>query len=165
MPESIPQPHHPDLQAENTQVVSEQIRAVGRILEELGRKWEKEQHRKSSQHKRDLKIEVAKGTAHQTLYDKYSQGTDPHRPVRSARQTALVSLKNGHSPGETADILAHDPHIQNVAQTQGNAKAQQHTEQIVRSAWDRREKSQTQRQQQTRGQKRTIARQQGGPNL
>lgn len=163
MPDSIPQPHHPDLQAENTQVVAEQIRAVGRIIEELGRKWEKEQYRKRSEKKRDLKIEMAKGTTHQALYDKYSQGSDPNRPVNATRQTALVSLKNGHSPAETADILAHDPHVQNIAQTQGHAKARQHTEQIVRSAWDRREKAQTQNQQRTRQQKRTIAR--GGPNL
>ena len=165
MPDSIPQPHHPDLQTENTQVVAEQIRAVGRIIEELGRKWEKEQYRKRSQEKgkNDLKIEMAKGTTHQALYEKYSQGSDPNRPVNATRQTALVSLKNGHSPAETVAILSHDPHVQNVAQTQGTVKAQQHTEQIVRSAWDHREKAQTQNQQRTRQQKRTISR--GGPNL
>ncbi|NBD31416.1 MAG: hypothetical protein GVY17_00185 [Cyanobacteria bacterium] len=165
MPDSIPQPHHPDLQAENTQVVAEQIRAVGRIIEELGRKWEKEQYRKHSEKKQDLKIEIAKGTTHQALYEKYSQGSDPNRPVNTTRQTALVSLKKGHSPAETADILSHDPHVQKVAQTQGTVKAQQHTEQIVRSAWDRREKAQTQNQQRSRQQKRTRARQKGGPNL
>ncbi|NBD15514.1 MAG: hypothetical protein GVY04_05015 [Cyanobacteria bacterium] len=169
MSDKIPQPKESDLQAENTQLQAEQIKAAGSILEEVGRKWEKRNWQKRNQSKPDeVKVEIEKGTKHKQLYEKYSENTNSNRPVRRTLKTAREALRSGHSQQETAAILSHDPQIQQVKEQQGEAKANKHTQQMIRSVVDREKKAQQgQRQSKQQSQKKQLAQQRGlgGPQM
>lgn len=167
MSDKIPQPRESDLQAENTQLQAEQIKAAGSILEEVGRKWEKRNWQKRNQSKPDeVKVEIEKDTKHKQLYEKYSENTNPNRPVRRTLKTARDALRNGHSQQEIAAILSHDPQVQKVKEQQGEAKANKHTQQMIRSVIDRDKKAQQgQGKQQTQKKQLTQQRGQGGPQI
>jgi len=72
----------------------------------------------------------------QQLWQQYSVQTPARSAVALTKQVARRALKEGHSQETVLQILAHDPHFQSVQQQQGEAKARQYRQQMLRSAYN-----------------------------
>jgi len=75
------------------------------------------------------------------MWEKYSQGTNPDRPVKRTLDTACCAMRDGYSDQEIEEMLmTADPHVKQVAQKQGKAKAENYSNQVIRSAEERQKK-------------------------
>lgn len=63
-------------------------------------------------------------------YSRYAED----RPVRREREVAQLALRDGYDREAAERIVREDPHTREIAQRQGDAKAQKHAQQIVRAA-------------------------------
>jgi len=70
----------------------------------------------------------------QQLWQQYSAQIPARSAVDLTKQVARRALKDGHSQETVLQILAYDPHFQSVQQQQGEAKARQYRQQMLRSA-------------------------------
>jgi len=78
----------------------------------------------------------------QQLWEQYSQGTNPERPIQRTQETIQKALDDNRSRQEVKAMLSADPQLNAIAQQQGSAKAQQYAQQMIRSALNQRQTSQ-----------------------
>ncbi len=130
---SVPLPHDSDLQTETTQGFVSKAKAAQELISEVikvGHDLSKNHANKPPK----VKVEISKGTTHQALWEKYSQGVQSERPVARSLTVAKTALNAGQSPDEVQQILHHDPQFTKIQQQKGNAKAQEYTKVVTRSA-------------------------------
>lgn len=72
----------------------------------------------------------------QQLWQQYSVQAPARSAVALTKQVAIQAFQDGYSQETVLQILAHDPHFQSVQQQQGEAKAMQYRQQILRSAYN-----------------------------
>lgn len=70
----------------------------------------------------------------QQLWQQYSVQAPARSAVALTKQVAMQAFRDGYSQETVLQILAHDPHFQSVQQQQGEAKARQYRQQMLRSA-------------------------------
>lgn len=131
--ESVPLPQDSDLQTETTQALISKANAVQELVSEViavGHHL----YQNNLNEPPVARVEISKGTTHEALWEKYSQGVQSERPVQRTLIVAKTALKAGQSPEEVQQILQHDPQFTKVEQQQGNAKAQEYTKVMTRSA-------------------------------
>jgi len=75
----------------------------------------------------------------QELWEQYSQGTNPERPIQRTQETIQKALDDNRSRQEVKAMLTADPQLNAIAQQQGSAKAQQYAQQMIRSALNQRQ--------------------------
>ncbi|NBD33213.1 MAG: hypothetical protein GVY17_09675 [Cyanobacteria bacterium] len=73
------------------------------------------------------------------LWEQYSQGTNPERPIQRTQETIQKALDDNRSRQEVKAMLTADPQLNAIAQQQGSAKAQQYAQQMIRSALNQRQ--------------------------
>ncbi|NBD31413.1 MAG: hypothetical protein GVY17_00170 [Cyanobacteria bacterium] len=78
----------------------------------------------------------------QQLWEQYSQGTNPERPIQRTQETIQKALDDNRSRQDVKAMLSADPHLNAIAQQQGSAKAQQYAQQMIRSALNQRHTTQ-----------------------
>lgn len=145
--ESVPLPQDGDLQTETTQALINKANAVQELVSEViavGHHLYQNHLNKPPQ----VKAKIDKGTTHEALWEKYSEGVESERPVQRSLTVARTALKAGQPPEEVEQILQHDPQFTKVQQQQGNQKAQEYTKVMTRSAACREQQSQNNQQPQ-----------------
>ena len=134
--ESVPLPQGHDFQMGNTQALIEKAQAAQEIVKEtVSIGFRIHQHH---QHKSPLVLaEIAPGTTHKDLWDKYSQGVQSERPVQRSLAVARTALNQGMSPEQVQKILTYDPQYAKIQLQQGTRSAKTYTEVMTRSAQKR----------------------------
>lgn len=74
---------------------------------------------------------------YQKLYEQYSQNIKARSPVNLTKKVATQALQEDYSKEDVRQILSHDPEVQRVKKQQGEEKASQYIQQMIRSAEDR----------------------------
>jgi len=75
----------------------------------------------------------------QQLWEQYSQGTNPERPIQRTQETIQKAFDDNCSRQEVKAMLSADPQLNAIARQQGSAKAQQYAQQMIRSALNQRQ--------------------------
>lgn len=81
----------------------------------------------------------------QALWNKYSEGLDPQRPVERTKAVIRAALQDKLSEDTIASVLEHDPHTQKVKREQGADKATEYIKRLFRSVtYEQQQSSQSQ---------------------
>lgn len=131
---SIPHPQGEDLQASSSQILLEQAKAVQAVAEAILRGG---QSLAKQQELPKVRVEIDKGTTHQALYQKYSEGVKNQRPIQRNLSIARDALQDHQNPKSIVEILSNDPYFQQIQQKYGPKKAQRFAQQMTRSAAQR----------------------------
>lgn len=111
-----------DLALRGHEAMTEPARAA---MQRDAQQWEAQQQAQSPAS--DEQQRSRKRWAH---YSRYAED----RPVRREREVAQLALRDGYDREAAERIVREDPHTREIAQRQGDAKAQKHAQQIVRAA-------------------------------
>jgi hypothetical protein len=82
-----------------------------------------------------IRIEIDKGTTHQELWNRYSQGVTTSIPAQKTVAVAKNALRDGQSKETAMKILSADPSFEGISQKHGSQQAQQYAELAVSAAY------------------------------
>lgn len=89
--------------------------------------------KKQSQSQQPLQQQTTETTTSQSLWNRYSEGLDPQRPVERTKAVIRVALQDKLSEDAIASVLEHDPHTQKVKREQGADKVTEYIKRLFRS--------------------------------